>query len=110
MLKLKEHWSGGGTKSMFPGPQQCRLAVGFQQASPTSVFDLKLAIKLVKCQCDYYSGEGGDGFSRYAMQVLWFGWFFLHTYSSWVYPFPCAGIYSCKFSHSRAQRAAALPA
>lgn len=44
------------------------------------------------------------------MQVLWFGWVFLNTYSGWAYPFPRAGIYSCKFSHSGAQRAAALPA
>ena len=46
VLKLKEDWSGGGTKSTSPGPQQRRLPVGFQQASLTSVFDLKLAIKL----------------------------------------------------------------
>lgn len=46
MLKPKEDWSGGGTKSMSPGPQQRRLPVGFQQASLTSVFDLKLATKL----------------------------------------------------------------
>lgn len=46
MLKLKEDWSAGGTKSVSPGPLQRRLPVGFQQPSPTSVFDLKLAIKL----------------------------------------------------------------
>lgn len=31
---------------MSPGPQQRRLPVGFQQASLTFVFDLRLAIKL----------------------------------------------------------------
>ena len=35
-----------GTESTSPGPQQRRLPVGFQQASLTPVFDLKLAVKL----------------------------------------------------------------
>lgn len=94
---------------MSPGPQQCRLPVGFQQASLTFVFDLRLAIKLsagviivlvrvvmvsadMPCRC--------CGLGRV---------FYIHTPVG-LTPFPFAGIYSCKFSHSGAQRAAALPA